>query len=406
MSNKVSIPSRSTVTLDIVDGDLVIGRNALVKGMGTPPKLKVSSTVYCEGDNVLECDLSAENLEADGNLAIRGDLTVENKVEIEDGCLEIYGNMSAKHIDIDKALFVNKDLVSEEIDIGGSLRVDGAVKAECIDVGGSFKARGEVNTSKIDVGGSLSIESKVDIKTLDVGGTAKVNGGRIGEIDVGGSFESNGQLDFESIDVGGTVQLGEKSKGYKIDVGGSFRVEGDLNFESIDVGGKVEINGSGEGKEIDVGGKLEVGGSLKLSGTLDVGGRVEVSGEISAENIEVGGVLCARKVLAVDTVEVGGSINTVEGTIAHFVGIGKRGEVRGPIRADQVSIGKEARVEDIFGKRILLRSGVQAENVYGESITVESNCYINGVVQYTNELRKGDNVLLAKPPQKVDKVPY
>lgn len=69
-------------------------------------------------------------------------------------------------------------------------------------------------------------------------------------------------------------------------------------------------------------------------------------------------------------------------------------------------IGKEAHVETIFGKKILLRSGTYAENLYGENIAIESDCRISGDVQYINELRIGDNVSLAKSPQKVDKILY
>ncbi|MBE0519904.1 hypothetical protein IBX35_02550, partial [Candidatus Bathyarchaeota archaeon] len=51
MNNKISVPSRSKKTVDFVEGDLVVGRRAVIDGTGTPPTLKVSGTVYCEGDN-------------------------------------------------------------------------------------------------------------------------------------------------------------------------------------------------------------------------------------------------------------------------------------------------------------------------------------------------------------------
>ena len=103
--------------------------------------------------------------------------------------------------------------------------------------------------------------------------------------------------------------------------------------------------------------------------------------------------------------EVGGSITTVDGVTARFIEIGKRGEVRGPIKADQVIIGREAHAENIYGKKIFLRSGAHAENVYGENITSESNCQISGEVQYTIELRMSEHASLAKAPQKVAKLP-
>ena len=124
------------------------------------------------------------------------------------------------------------------------------------------------------------------------------------------------------------------------------------------------------------------------------------------KNIEVGGVIRSRKATVEESVEVGGSITTVDGVTARFIEIGKRGEVRGPIRADQVIIGREAHAENIYGKKILLRSGAHAENIYGENITIESNCQISGEVQYTIELRMNEHVSLAKAPQKVDKLPF
>ena len=76
------------------------------------------------------------------------------------------------------------------------------------------------------------------------------------------------------------------------------------------------------------------------------------------------------------------------------------------MKADQVIIGQEAHAENIYGKKIFLRSGAHAENIYGENITIESNCQISGEVQYTNELRMNEHVSLVKAPQKVDKLPF
>jgi predicted acyltransferase (DUF342 family) len=62
-------------------------------------------------------------------------------------------------------------------------------------------------------------------------------------------------------------------------------------------------------------------------------------------------------------------------------------------------------VEDLYGKHIVLRSGSSAGNVYGESVLIESNCHVNGEVQYTNDLRQGDNVSYAQIPKKVNSLP-
>jgi cytoskeletal protein CcmA (bactofilin family) len=104
-------------------------------------------------------------------------------------------------------------------------------------------------------------------------------------------------------------------------------------------------------------------------------------------------------------VEVGGSIITVEGVIARFVEIGRRGKVRGPIRAAQVIIGRDARAEDIYGAKILIRNGAHAENIYGENVTIESDCYIDGEVKYTDALKTGKDVYFKNPPEKVERLP-
>lgn len=109
--------------------------------------------------------------------------------------------------------------------------------------------------------------------------------------------------------------------------------------------------------------------------------------------------------VAENNVEVGGAIKTLEGTTARYIEIGKRGEVQGIIRADHVHVGRYARVGDIFGRKIILGSGAQADNIYGENVVIESDCQISGDIQYINELKMGENVSLSKQPQKVSTLP-
>jgi cytoskeletal protein CcmA (bactofilin family) len=232
-----------------------------------------------------------------------------------------------------------------------------------------------------------------------------VGGGKIHQIDVGGSFESKDRLEFGNIDVGGVVRLTGGSRGDDVRVGGSFKVEGDLMFKSIYVGGKVEITGTGEGYEVEVGGKVRVGRMLKLTGDLDVGGKADVSGDIYARNIKIGGILLSKKVTVEEGVEVGGRIETLEGVTGHLIEIRRRGEVRGSLRGDHIIIGRQATAEDIYGKTIELKRGAYARNVYGEIIIIESDCHINGKIQYTNQLKANEHISFAKPPQKVEKLP-
>jgi len=70
-----------------------------------------------------------------------------------------------------------------------------------------------------------------------------------------------------------------------------------------------------------------------------------------------------------------------------------------------VVVGKDARVENVYGKDIILRSGAYAENIYGENVTLEPHCHVSREVQYTGELRINEKVVLSKKPQKVDALP-
>ena len=79
--DKISVPPRSTLTLDSVDGDLETCKHATVKGTEPNATLKVSGTVYCEGDNNYECNLSAHSLQAEDNVTIHGDLEVTGDIK-------------------------------------------------------------------------------------------------------------------------------------------------------------------------------------------------------------------------------------------------------------------------------------------------------------------------------------
>jgi cytoskeletal protein CcmA (bactofilin family) len=104
-------------------------------------------------------------------------------------------------------------------------------------------------------------------------------------------------------------------------------------------------------------------------------------------------------------VEVGGSINTGEGVTARSVEIANGGKVQGPIRAEEIVIGRHAEVEDLHGKSIILRSGATANNVYGQEIFIESHCRVNGELQYIDELRQSGDIAFAQPPKKVTSLP-
>lgn len=400
MSGKC-VPRGSTATFKSVEGDLEVSRHAVVKGEGSPPEVEVSGTIYVNDDCVFDCNLSGENLEGEGEVTVKGNVEIRNRIDVDDGRLHVSGNLSAKRACIGRSLKVEKDLKVDRVDVGGKLEVGGKTEALTIDVGGKFVANGLVKTKSIDVGGAVRVDAEVDVEdNIDVGGAVSVCGGKVNKVNVGGSLVSKDALRFEKIDVGGSVKLAGGSTGGSIDVGGVCKVEGDLRFEDIEVGGVAVIAGSAEGANLDVGGKVRVDGSINLSGHFDVGGKAEIDGMLKAQRVEVGGSLRAREAKVESRVTVGGSIETDDGVYASYVEVGRRGKVKGPINADEVFIGRGARVEDISAKEITLEREVEARNLRGESIRLGARCKISGEVKYTKTLEADRDVKFAKEPQK------
>jgi cytoskeletal protein CcmA (bactofilin family) len=151
MSSRLKVAPRSREKLDFVDGDLVLGNQAIVEAIGTSSLVKVSGTVYCEGQNTIEGSLVAERLVAEDDVTVRGDLSVADEARVEEGYLRVQGKMTAKRVDIDASLYVESDLKAERIGVCGSLKVNGKVEGESVDCCGSFDAKGEVRVSKVDV---------------------------------------------------------------------------------------------------------------------------------------------------------------------------------------------------------------------------------------------------------------
>jgi len=145
MQKVVSVPQNSTATLGSVEGDLHVGEGSTIKAEEGLERITVSGFVRCEGDCSFECGLTAESLDGrDGNILIRGDLSVSASIRIREGELHVAGNLLAKTMDVDKRVIVGKDLSVEKIDVGGSLEVAGITKALDLDVGGSYKASGSL----------------------------------------------------------------------------------------------------------------------------------------------------------------------------------------------------------------------------------------------------------------------
>ncbi|EMR73314.1 Integral membrane protein CcmA involved in cell shape determination, partial [Thaumarchaeota archaeon SCGC AB-539-E09] len=143
---------------------------------------------------------------------------------------------------------------------------------------------------------------------------------------------------------------------------------------------------------------------LNLSGPLKVGGRAEVRGELKAYNIHVGGRIEAKKIEVVGEIKTS-TLRTIHGAKAKRIEIGRRGEVEGPVVADYVLSRDRARFEDIYAKRVVLRRGSRARNIYAEEIEIEGKCRISGELKYTESLDFERDVRFEHPPEKAESLP-
>ena len=398
----VRVEDGATITLEPVEGTLIVGRHATVRGGGHPPVLEVSGPVKCLGPCVFECSLKARRLEARrGPIEVLGDLEVEDRVKVRNGSLEVSGSAGARLFEVEGELRVDGELRAREVRVGGYLTVGGRAEVGLVDVGGSLLARDEFKADEVRVGGKARFDGDVDIGRLSVGGTARARGGRISEVDVGGSFKALSALKFDKISVGGVAVLAE-GEGGNISVGGSFRSQGPLKrFGSLSVGGTVSIMGPAKGTDVSVGGTLKVLGDLELEGKLRVGGTASIEGTLKASSVSVGGSLRADKVKADRDLRVGGLLATKEGAEADYIEIGRKGRVKGPLRARRVTVGEKARVEDVWAEEITLEEGARARNLYGIRIYVERDCVVLGDVKYVEEFVAEEGARFLKAPEKV-----
>ncbi|RLG46606.1 MAG: hypothetical protein DRN92_04910, partial [Thermoproteota archaeon] len=175
-------------------------------------------------------------------------------------------------------------------------------------------------------------------------------------------------------------------------VGGVLKVTGSLKFDKLDVGGKASVSGRAEGREVEVGGAIVVGDDLILKENLDVGGTCRVRGLLKARSMKIGGGVEADLIKAEDLVKAGGYIKTSKGVKAREVRIGRRGEIKGPVVAEEVLIEERARVEDIYADEIVMEERSRARSLHGRRIYLERRCRVLGEVEYVETLEKETDV--------------
>ncbi|HYA21747.1 MAG TPA: hypothetical protein VEG31_01015 [Thermoproteota archaeon] len=394
-----------TAEADTVEGDLTLGAGSKI-GPKSQGKVVVKGITACEGDCEVLSGMETEGIrgERKGRVSIHGDLLVQGSIELDEGELIVDGLVNARDIDVGRKLSIAKDLHCASVDVGGSLDVGGDAETESVGVGGSVSVQGRLKARKLDVGGSVKIKGLVDLDELDVGGVATVGGGRVDSVSVGGTFESFGKLSFKKLDVGGIAKIAAGEGQGKIDVGGIFNVQGSLEFDVLNVGGKVDIRGFVKGRHVEVGGQMDAGENATIEERLRVGGYAKVGGELNVGNVEVGGSLAAKVCLA-EGVAVGGEIRTEKGTKAKRFEIGRGGEVKGPIVADEVKIGRGAEVEDVYAGKLEMEADSSANNVYAHEARLGPDSRVSGELLYTGTLELGEEAKVRSGPTKAEKLP-
>jgi len=137
---------------------------------------------------------------------------------------------------------------------------------------------------------------------------------------------------------------------------------------------------------------------------LRVGGKADVSGVLEAGSVRVGGSVRADRINARTEIQ-SNSIHTIGGARAVRIEIGRRGEARGPLVAEEVVVGEDAEVEDIYGGVVTLRRGSRIRNVYAVDLRVENGVELREHVVYSDHLRVDRRVSFFSQPEKAEKLP-
>ncbi len=407
MAEKQKFEKQERVELGTFEGDVEIKDcQYLVPQQGNT--IVIGGTLRIDGDTTIEGSVKAYALEAKtrDRIIIEGDLEIETTAKVDKGSLEVHGSVKAKQIEADGSLSIDGNLNCGAAKGGGSLRVGGNAVAQRLMGGGSVKVEGDAKAERINAGGSVKIGGMIDTDELRVGGSGKCTTGRIGKVEIGGSFKATGAIEVDEIDVGGSAVVGPGSKVADVDVGGAFKSTGGIAFGTIDVGGAVKLGGDSKGAFVDVGGALKVEGSLESVDGFDVGGKAVIQGKLmSSDTIKVGGTLIVDDEIETYRIAVGGRVEAKRINASDGFRIGKRGEVKGPVRSREILVRERARTDDLYGEDIRIEERARVGSVYGKDVYIERDAIVEGELLYTNSLDVEEGAKLRKESKKVDQLP-
>ncbi|MCI4325422.1 MAG: hypothetical protein L3K00_06045 [Thermoplasmata archaeon] len=396
----VEVPKGGRVVLGAVDGNLTAGKSVRIEGApGTG--VVVSGDAKFEGDATLIGDFRCRRFKAKGGrIQADGAVRASEEFTADDSVVEVRGPLESPRVEVERELNLHADSKVGRLDVGGTLEADGAVEGERLHIGGRVRIAGRTTAEEVSVGGRAEL-GEVRLARFEVGGVGVVGGGTIRDhVEVGGKFSSTAPLTFGRLEVGGSVALAGGSKGGSIEVGGVIRVAGDLTFDGLEVGGIAEIAGNAAGRGVEVGGQFRVDGNLTLTDGIEVGGRGTVGGDVAARDLEVGGEFRARKAIFSGRAEVSGSIRTELGLRAASIEIRKKSQVRGPLVADRVVLGRGSEAELVFGGKVDVGSDARVGRIVADEVDIGSGASV-GRVEYVRSLKMDRTARTDEPPVQI-----
>jgi cytoskeletal protein CcmA (bactofilin family) len=410
----VVVKRNSTATLGTVDGDLRVGANAtLVAEDGK--KITVGGAAHFESAVTIQSSFECRSMKVEGSgfgpgreVKVRGDLSVHGDADVV-AHLEVGGEVTA-----------------ENLDVGGHLK-SGSATAKRVRVGGHMKTNGKLEAETVDVGGHFTVTDSVRLGRLDVGGHATVGGGTIsGGVKVMGHFESTKRLSYGELQVLGHIHLPSGSSGERISIHGNVKFAGDTSCKDMKITGVAKVAGNCSAENIEVLGKFDVSGSLDVSKMLRVFGTMDVKQQLRCEALSLGGKLAAKQVIVDGTAELAGDLTTANGLKARSVVVGGGSRVTGPLVGEEVSVGKKVdldvgpwgylwsgkwlyagrmtKVEDVYGKSVLIEPYSQARRVFAETVQMDEGS-IADEVTYVSDLKIPSHYRLNRPAKKTAKLP-
>jgi cytoskeletal protein CcmA (bactofilin family) len=384
-----------------VDGDLIVDHDALIES-ATGGAVTVSGRCRFRGSATLRAPIECvgELKMESGTVVFEQGVRVGGSFRGDSVTAEVRGPLTAGDVDVGRALHVVGPAQARTFEVGGRFEADQSVEGERVSVGGQLRAKARVKAPRVDVGGHAGIET-CELEHLSVGGRADLGGGRVaGSLEVGGQLDVARALEFGSIEVGGIARLAGGGKGGSIEVGGMFSSGADLTFEHLEVGGLGRLEGNVTGGDMEFGGLVDVGGWLHLSGRMEIGGRAVVGQELTVRDLEVGGEIRATRIEASGTVDVCGLLMTQGGTLAKQFIAGRRTEVRGPVTAQRVVLGRRCRAESIVAGTVILGPRSEVDRIVADDAEIGRACRI-GSLQYVRTLNVAKGVEFRTPPVQV-----